>query len=102
MRESRKKYQAAKSNARQHECCIISRMTWNGTFGSLERDTFPEMATLGIPVFGANAPKFLVMGMRYRDGSLSQALMTNDEWDALPEERRMALTVDPSWEWKDD
>ena len=73
---------------------------WDGTFGSVKRDTFPDMATLAIPVFGPDAPKFLMVGMRYHDGRLSQSLMTNDEWDALSEEKREALTVDPSWEWK--
>lgn len=73
---------------------------FDGTYATVERSVFPEMATLAIPVFGPDAPKFLVCGMRYRDGSLSRALMTNDEWDALSEERRKALTVDPSLEWK--
>lgn len=75
-------------------------MAWDGTFGTLERNTFPDMVTLAVPVF-ADGPKFLVPGMRYCDGKLSRALMTNDEWEALPEDRRSALTVDPSWEWKD-
>lgn len=72
-------------------------MIWDGTFGSLERDTFPDMVSIAVPFLGKS---LVVPGMHYRDGSLSRVLMTNDEWDALPDERRKALTVDPSWEWK--
>lgn len=73
---------------------------WDGTFGTLERDTFPDLVSIAIPVFGGDNPSFVAPAMRYRDGIISQSLMTNDEWDALTEEKRKALTINPEWEWK--
>lgn len=56
-----------------------------------ERAKYPTMATAYVP-FGEKH-SFMVPAFRYSDGRVSRAMMTNPEWEALPEEWRKELSI---------
>lgn len=60
-----------------------------------ERDRHPTMTSAAVPF--TEKHRLLVLAFRYKDGRVSRAMMSNDEWMALPEGERERLPVPKEW-----
>lgn len=56
-----------------------------------ERDRHPTMTSAYVPL--GDLARLMVPAFKYRDGRTSRALMSNDEWMALPEEKRERASI---------
>ena len=63
-----------------------------GTYGAMNRDDYPTIAEIYVP-FGNSGKCLAVPAFRFRDGSVSRAMFTEEEWAALPDEARAKLRV---------